>query len=370
MKQSGYMLESPSIRECRGLPPLTGENLPVRSISREVVADPSETTRPTLATLANVTIVAHQTLAIPKVILSVVVRVRTFSAHGQSSCALNVKTMNVTQDEDIVQSTWRHVEAYCWKASSAILNTLLTILNERKFDNDGQRIACPLQLCVAASNEWPGGNGDSGKELGALFDRFLLRKTVAPIASARGLDRLLWAPTTVHLSTTITPDELNQAQSEAACLPWTDRAKDALGAILREARTEGIIPGDRRMKKAVTVAQAAAWLEGHAQVEPDSLEILAHVLWDDPTEQPSKLAKIVGRIANPEGMKINTLLVEAEQIISGTDLKDLAQTATACKKLAEVHAQLSAAPGARAKTAAEHVAAEVKRIRLASVESL
>ena len=29
------------------------------------------------------------------------------------------------------------------KASSAILNTLLTILNERQFDNDGTRHACP-----------------------------------------------------------------------------------------------------------------------------------------------------------------------------------------------------------------------------------
>jgi MoxR-like ATPase len=256
-----------------------------------------------------------------------------------------------------------------FKASSAILNTLLTILNERKFDNDGTRHTCPLQLCVAASNEWPGSNGD-GKELGALFDRFLLRKSVQPIASARGLDRLLWAPAEVSLSDTLSPDELDQAQREAAALPWTDKAKEAFHAILREAKSEGIIPGDRRMRKAVGVGQAYAWLQGHAAVENDDLEILAAVLWDDPTEQPAKLAKIVGTIANPEGMKINTLLIEAEEIIGSTDLKDLAQTATACKKLSEVHAKLTAAPGAKAASAAAHVASEVKRIRLASVEAL
>jgi len=257
-----------------------------------------------------------------------------------------------------------------FKSSSAILNTLLTVLNERLFDNDGARVACPLQLCVAASNEWPGGGNGEGKELGALFDRFLLRKTVSPIASARGIDRLLWSPTEIQLSTTIDPDELCQAQTEAIALPWTDGAKTALLAILREAKQEGIFPGDRRMKKSITVGQAYAWLQGHAAVETDDLEILAHVLWDDPTEQPAKLAQIVGRIANPEGMKINTLLMEAEQVIGETDLKDLAQTATACKKLAEVHGKLTAAPGAKAQMAAEHVAAEVKRIRLASVESL
>src|SRR5579883_35423 len=44
-----------------------------------------------------------------------------------------------------------------FKGSSAILNTLLRLLNERVFDpGDGTPVACPLKLCVAASNEWPG----------------------------------------------------------------------------------------------------------------------------------------------------------------------------------------------------------------------
>ena len=256
-----------------------------------------------------------------------------------------------------------------WKASSAILNTLLTILQEREFDNDGLRTPCPLQLCVAASNEWPGSNGD-GQELGALFDRFLLRREVRPIATERGLDRLLWGPVEITLSSTITPAEIDQAATAARNLPWSDSAKAAFWSILKDARQEGISPGDRRARKAVSVCQAAAWLSGHTQVETDDLEVLAAVLWVDPVEQPAKLAKIVGMIANPERMKINGLLVEAEQIISETDLRDLGQTATACKKLSEVHGQLSSLTGARATMAAEHVAAEVKRIRLATVEAL
>src|SRR5947209_6553867 len=42
-----------------------------------------------------------------------------------------------------------------WKGSSAILNTLLKILNERVFENGGEVVRVPLKLCVAASNEWP-----------------------------------------------------------------------------------------------------------------------------------------------------------------------------------------------------------------------
>jgi MoxR-like ATPase len=43
-----------------------------------------------------------------------------------------------------------------FKASSAILNTLLRVLNERVFeDGDGALAEVPLLLCVASSNEWP-----------------------------------------------------------------------------------------------------------------------------------------------------------------------------------------------------------------------
>jgi len=130
-----------------------------------------------------------------------------------------------------------------WKASSAILNTLLKILNERVFDvGDGVVRPVPLQLCVAASNEWP--SPDTGKELSALFDRFCLRKVVSPIRSLAGRQKLLWirdhAP---KFSGTITPAEVEQAQRHAAKLPWSAAAKDALETILKELAREGIQPG-------------------------------------------------------------------------------------------------------------------------------
>ena len=57
-----------------------------------------------------------------------------------------------------------------FKANSAILNTLLTILNERLFDNGNQRLPVPLVTLVAASNEMP-----ESEDLDALYDRFLIR---------------------------------------------------------------------------------------------------------------------------------------------------------------------------------------------------
>lgn len=66
-----------------------------------------------------------------------------------------------------------------FKASSSILNALLTILNERKFHNGAQVEDVPLQALIAASNEMATGQ----EELAALYDRFLVRGFVDYVSS-------------------------------------------------------------------------------------------------------------------------------------------------------------------------------------------
>jgi hypothetical protein len=67
---------------------------------------------------------------------------------------------------------WVAIPRLRQQASSAILNTLLRILNERVFENgDGTLTRVPLKLFVGASNEWPDDH-DGGRELAALMDRF------------------------------------------------------------------------------------------------------------------------------------------------------------------------------------------------------
>jgi MoxR-like ATPase len=67
-----------------------------------------------------------------------------------------------------------------FKANSAILNALLTLLNERLFDNGHQRLNAPLMCLVGASNELP-----ESEELDALYDRFLLRRSVAQVSNSQ-----------------------------------------------------------------------------------------------------------------------------------------------------------------------------------------
>jgi MoxR-like ATPase len=257
-----------------------------------------------------------------------------------------------------------------FKASSAILNTLLRLLNEGTFEDDGAIVPVPLRLCLAASNEWPA--PETGQELAAILDRFLFRRAVRPIATAAGRERLLWGDDPdPRPSTPITPAELDAARAEARATPWSAAAREALTAILAELAREGVAPGDRRKKKAVAAARAYAYLGGAERVEPEHLEVRAAVLWDDPIEQPETAARIIARVANPAGMRVHGLLLEVESILAAVDVRDLAQAATAAAKLGEVDKQLAALEhdprGARARA---YVREQVKRIRLGSIEAL
>ena len=83
-----------------------------------------------------------------------------------------------------------------FKSNSAILNALLSILNERRFFTGSASIRVPLCSLYGATNEIP--NDDA---LGAVFDRFLVRAASENLDSfhfhgliARGLKAEIEAP--------------------------------------------------------------------------------------------------------------------------------------------------------------------------------
>ena len=60
-----------------------------------------------------------------------------------------------------------------FKASPAILNKMLRLMNEREYKHGRNIIKVPLKTMFVASNELP-----EGEELWAMFDRFHFRKVV------------------------------------------------------------------------------------------------------------------------------------------------------------------------------------------------
>lgn len=265
-----------------------------------------------------------------------------------------------------------------FKGSPAILNTLLTIMNEGTFDDGRGVVPVPLRLLVGSSNEYP--RDDDG--LNAMLDRFLLRKKVKYIVGHAQRKQLLWGGSHIaSFSSVITTTELDQAIAEVKQVPFSDDAKHTMDDIVEKLRSAGISPSDRRLVKSLKIAQATAWLgyptrligdpSATLEVTPDDFELLSHALWVDPETHPQQVSSIVAAVSNPMMFTINSFLMEAEQIIQNIDTKDpgkLAKSTGELKKLAEILKKLeSMKPHPRVKQAIDHVASSLKEIKTAMI---
>ncbi len=194
-----------------------------------------------------------------------------------------------------------------FKSNSAVLNSLLSVINERTFFNDGAPMQCPLVSLFGASNELP-----EGKELEALFDRFLLRFDVGYLLVASNLRHILTA-SEPSIATKLTIDDLLRAQAEAAAVKITDETIDALLSIRDACRGEGVVASDRRWKKSLKLVKSAAWLAGEKKTCPEDLRILVDSLWRVPAER-SKVARLVGTLSDPASMQSVEILDAAREI--------------------------------------------------------
>jgi MoxR-like ATPase len=157
-----------------------------------------------------------------------------------------------------------------FKANSAILNALLTLLNERKFDNGAGREDCPLISVIGATNEVP-----VGEVAEAFFDRFLVRLPVAPV-SAVGFRELMAIDDGRLLRVT---DALTAADRDVitrdACAVKVPEDVARLLAQLREHLEGGpIYVSDRRWMKILALLRTAAATEGRTELCPWDLWLL------------------------------------------------------------------------------------------------
>jgi len=172
-----------------------------------------------------------------------------------------------------------------FKANSAILNTLLTILNEKKFDNGaGNREDCPLKCVIGASNELP-----DSEELDALLDRFLLRSYVTSV-SDEGLMEIL---STQSLSTSEPDVDSNMSESlDEVVAGISSKLNDVsidqnISILIRDIRSFlrdqlGIYVSDRRLVKSARLLKVAALSNGRDRVDYIDCLLLQHVLWQLP----------------------------------------------------------------------------------------
>jgi MoxR-like ATPase len=188
-----------------------------------------------------------------------------------------------------------------WKSSPAILNTLLTIINERVFRNGTTEEKVPLKALIAASNETPPEN----QGLDALYDRFIVRLLVAPMKERKNFEEFL----------SLSHADMNAADTESLAFSndeWgrhlkevskVEIPKEVLNVI--HAIKEGLIRynknnekkaiyvSDRRWLKIANLLKTAAYFcERKTVLTVDTL-LLRHCLWtrEDNREDVEKIVE-------------------------------------------------------------------------------
>ena len=201
-----------------------------------------------------------------------------------------------------------------FKANSAILNSLLTILNERLFDNGSERVDVPLLCLVGASNELP-----ESEELDALYDRFLLRSSVEQV-SAGGLGKLLSLGGEAAIGskandhggvstsdTRLKPEDFANIRYEAAA--ETEVPTNVIELItdlrtfLQDKCEPPVYVSDRRLLKAVQMLRVAAYTNNRDEVSEFDTLLLVNVLWQRPNEAMMIKDWILERLAQDRGTK-------------------------------------------------------------------
>jgi MoxR-like ATPase len=250
-----------------------------------------------------------------------------------------------------------------FKSNSAILNSLLHIINERKFQNGPDVVAVPLISLYAASNEVP-----SDENLAAMFDRFLLRVLSDNLDSYHfhelmnkgvALEIRKMTGKGADQRPLISARDLRAVQSgfdRFMAFPEEFLAK--YKGLVFQIRSEGISVSDRRAVKLLKLFAASAVFDGRTRVHDGDFFILRHI-WNN-LDQVELLEEIVNPIVDayfrdhPDERRfigpqasLDDLLAELnlirELLTSTAELSDI-QLFSQLKNLNEIKAALAAMP--------------------------
>ncbi len=187
-----------------------------------------------------------------------------------------------------------------FKSSSAILNGLLTIINERKFYQDGAPVPVRLKILFAATNEVP-----EHAELGALKDRFCLKAACRSVQEThfvelidaglesslrRELNQKPWAEGHATLEDLLKANRyltLVMTKKEGGLDGKERRDRDLFFKedVMREfrriiktlVREDDVFVSDRKLIKLYRLLRTRAWIIHGGAVERQDLQLLSYL---------------------------------------------------------------------------------------------
>lgn len=193
-----------------------------------------------------------------------------------------------------------------FKAGPEILNSLLTVLNERLFDDDyNGRIKVPLRTALAASNEFP-----RTSYLKALFERFVFRITVPNIKDTANRIRLFNGDfKKIQDLPTFTNEEVDYIQDnfKKRNIRFNDEVAQKLSNLIdtlhqllnpdssdkKKNKIESYYEiSGRTMNKMGSIMRLSAYLNKRTEVDLSDLLLTRYIVWNNTFQREAILPKI------------------------------------------------------------------------------
>src|SRR6185312_9541590 len=233
-----------------------------------------------------------------------------------------------------------------FKSNSAILNALLTLLNERKFTSGGQVVRCPLISVFAASNEVPG-----DETLNAIFDRFLLRVHSDNLDAyhfnellQRGIQHEIRHMSGEEQRPVVAARELaDLGRSFGGRMNFSDAFLSAYKGLVFQVRAEGVSLSDRRVVKMLKLFAASAYLDGRNVTDASDFFVLKHI-WNN-QDQAAILEGIVQPVLEALAGEVDRI----RQILTGGAALGDVQLFSQLKALGEIKTALGSINDPRAR---------------------
>lgn len=196
-----------------------------------------------------------------------------------------------------------------FKCNPGVLNSLLTVLNEKVFYNDGEPIPLDLLTVVGASNEIP----EEDDNLQALYDRFVLKYKVMPVREAANFLKMLSNSATFSTNVVLTFEEIQEMHRLVQEIEFTGAAQETYRTLRNAFQDKGIIVTDRTYRTSVKILQAEALFQGRKEIREEDFEVLQHAYWINPEQHRIVLSEILA-VTNPEKNKVIEIFNDAQEI--------------------------------------------------------
>ena len=231
-----------------------------------------------------------------------------------------------------------------FRGSSAVLNSLLQILNERTFNNGKELVQTKIKSVVAATNSFP-----TEESLQAFCDRFLFRPTIEGLkkpTSKRKLYNWALSGNRPSVESGLTIESLKILKEAADKVEAPDEFIDIFTECVDMLESRGMVISDRRRVQILKFLRGWAIVQGDDTLHPDYLHQTLHHIVYQSEEDLETIKEVVDQVVPTADKFIRSLKKASSSIMNefnslrSRDMSNLNEVNEHMQKLKKIHNEL------------------------------